>query len=207
STEYIVMVTDDDPIDSHFLQDFHNIYLANPGFSLYGGFIRKFNRAGAIEIIAKKDFINEILDPKKTPRILWSSCILNRMDVLQIGKIPDYGSPHLMDHALIGMVGSINAGIIVNKMYSILNIHDSNFSKTNFDLYKKGCLGFYETMISFFKKNNISLNKSNVVVKHLGTWLISNVFYLKKYFSIKSKDVKKIIEIDRCANEILEFEF
>lgn len=73
-----------------------------------------------------------MLNPDKTPSILWSSCVLKKEDVLRIGKMPDYGSTHLADHALIAMVGSINGGVIINKMYSSLSSHDSNFK----NLYK-----------------------------------------------------------------------
>jgi hypothetical protein len=48
-----------------------------PGYSLYGGFIRSGKEEGNVEAIDGKLFVEEIIDPTRTPSILWSSCILN----------------------------------------------------------------------------------------------------------------------------------
>ncbi len=40
---------------------------------------------------------------------------------------------------------------MINKIYGILTSHNTNFSKSNFDYYLKGCAGFYNTLTTFFK--------------------------------------------------------
>lgn len=129
SADFIVMVTDDDPVDIDFLQTFYNLYEAFPDYSIYCGFNRSGKKAGAVEFINKDDFIIEILDPSRTSNFLWSSSVIRKADVVRIGLIPDYGSPHLCDHAFIAMAGSVNGGVIINKMFSSLSKHDSNFNK------------------------------------------------------------------------------
>jgi glycosyltransferase involved in cell wall biosynthesis len=131
-TDYIVMVTDDDPIEPEFLSYFHNIYKQHPQYSIYCGFGRKKKNPLEAEYIHKENFIQEIIDPDKTYELLWSSSVIKRSDALAIGCIPDYGSPHLADHAFLALVGNANGGIIVNKMFSSLTSHNTNFSKSHF---------------------------------------------------------------------------
>lgn len=205
-SDYIVMVTDDDPVDSNFLADFYKWHKKLPGYSVYGGFSRK-KKIGNLEIIESNDFLTEVLDPGKTSKILWSSCVMERKSVLQVGKIPDYESPHLADHALIVMAGSIRGGVVINKMYSSLNSHDANFSKFNFQYYIVGCEGFFKTLTNFCKKNEQFNKQRNIIIKHLGAWFVTSVFTLKKYYTIKNYDLNKLIEIDLYKDKILAFPF
>ncbi len=153
NTDYIVMITDDDPVEENFLSELFEIYKHNDAYGIYAGFLRKKTSRNKIEHIQNDKFTEEILDPGKTERILWSSCIIRKDIAIEVGKIPDYGSPHLADHAFIVMSGSIKGGIIINKMYSTLSSHNTNFSKSNISYYPTGCKGFYETLINFYKNN------------------------------------------------------
>ena len=204
-TDYIVMVTDDDPIEPRFLSFFYNIYQQHPDFSIYCGFGRKRKKNLEIEHIDKNNFIQEIIDPDKTYELLWSSSIVKKDDAVAIGCIPDYGSPHLADHAFLALVGNVNGGIVVNKMFSSLTSHNTNFSKLHFDSYLSGCKGFYYIFLnlSHSKKSQIL----NAVSKHLRRWFISCAFNLKKFYSIKKPDKNLVAQIDDFAIEILKLNF
>ncbi len=52
-SDYIVMVTDDDPVDSNLLSDFYELHKELPGYSIYGGFCRRRKKYGNIEIIQR----------------------------------------------------------------------------------------------------------------------------------------------------------
>lgn len=206
TTEYIVMVTDDDPIDRSFLSTFKPLVQKNDGYSLYGGFIRPAVADQAMEIISATDFMIEILDPVKTTSILWSSCILNRSDALRVGGMPDNGSPHLADHALLAMTGSIKGGLILNKMFSRVTFHENNFSKFNFDYYVMGCKGFYDTLNKFTEGKNRKEETRAVVIMHLKKWFVSNIFNLKKYYTAKQNS-HMLKQINTCSHEILALDF
>ena len=205
-TDYIVLITDDDPVEKDFLSDMHKLYQQYPGYSVYGGFQRTLTKKNELEIIKKDQFIAEILDPKKTPDILWSSCVIKKQTALEIGKIPDFESPHLADHALIVMAGSRQGGVIVNRMYSILTQHDKNFSKSNFHYYTAGCKGFYDTMMTFCKKENDFEKNRKVVMRHIGTWFITNIFNLKRYHTLQ-KNQEVVRQVEACAKQIMAFPF
>lgn len=207
SADFVVMVTDDDPVVPELLSEMKKLYNEDSSRSIYAGFSRSQQRADAIEVIEPIDFINEILNPSKTPWLLWSSCVIRRDVLLKNSGMPDYGSPHLADHALIAMAGSVGGGVIINKKFSSLTSHDSNFSKFNFDYYVNGCKGFYEEMNRFCEGNKVSLNSMKTVQRHLYHWLLGTMFNLKRYYTVISPDAEKLIQIDDCANKILSFPF
>ncbi len=207
STEYIVLVTDDDPIDPEFLEEMYALYISNPGYSAYCGFLRTTTEKGGIEKILKDDFLPEVLNTKRTLNQLWSSAVIDRKDALKIGMIPDYGSPHLADHAFIALVGSVEGVVIVNKMYSHLTSHNSNFSKFNFDYYITGCKGFYSILTHAVKTRPDWRKCEKVIAQHLGTWLITNMYSLKKYFTVNQKDDQMQKQINYCAEKILALPF
>ena len=207
TADYIVMITDDDPVEENFLAELYNIYIRNTSYGLYAGFLRKNTLPGTIEPIKAEKFAEEILDPGKTERILWSSCIIRKDIAIEVGKIPDYGSPHLADHAFIVMAGSIEGGIIINKMYSTFASHNTNFSKSNLFSYPSGCKGFYETLANFYKNHSRYEQIRKAINKHLGGWFITSIFTLKKYYTVVNKNKPVLDEIDNCSKNILQLSF
>ena len=204
-TDYIVMVTDDDPIESNFLFFFNKIYQQYPEYSIYCGFGRTKTKPLQVEYIKKENFIQEIINPDKTYELLWSSSIIKRSDALAIGCIPDYGSPHLADHAFLALVGNVNGGVIVNKMFSSLTSHNTNFSKSHFEAYLSGCKGFYSI---FYNLNHVKKNEVlHAALKHLKTWFIGCVFNLKKYYTVKRPDQNLVRQVNEFADEILKLDF
>ena len=207
SADYIVMITDDDPVEEKFLSELYEIYKQNNNYGIYAGFLRTKTIINEIEYIKKEIFAEEILDINKTKKILWSSCIIKKKIAIQIGKIPEYGSPHLSDHALIAMAGSINGGIIINKMYSTLSSHNSNFSKSNLESYKTGCIGFHETLTAFFKNHSRFQYINKAIDSHLKSWFITIIFVLKKHYTVVNKKKNVLNEINGFAKSILQLNF
>lgn len=206
NTEYVVMITDDDPLDTNFLNEMFPLTTEYPGRSLYCGFTRKHNNQNEIEEIGPEQFPSEVLDPGKNPSIFWSNCILRKEDVIKVGLMPNYGSPHLADHALLALTGSINGGVIRNKIYSSHNQHESNYSKGNFNSYYIGCIGFYELLSKYFKDHKNQTVIARAIDLHLKFWFITMSFSLRKYF-YKLDDRKKLKEIDDFSKKIMALDF
>jgi glycosyltransferase involved in cell wall biosynthesis len=209
TADFVVMVTDDDPIDTDFLDFFYKLYLKYPSYSVYCGFNRRKKNYEEVEIIDPRYFLREILDPDKTYNHLWSSAVIRKSDAINVGLIPDYGSPHLADHALITLAGSTKGGVIVNRLFSNLSSHDTNFSKFNFDNYVIACKGFYEFMMAAYVKSKSHSQQAdkNILIKHLGTWFIGNFFLLTKYYTFKKKDVTMLAKLKTCSQQILSLDF
>ncbi|HSZ84675.1 MAG TPA: glycosyltransferase [Puia sp.] len=197
-TEYVVMITDDDPLQINFLDEIMPLIENYPGYSMYSGFLIK--KKFKINTIDKNEFPTFVLDPDKNPSIFWSNCVLRKSDVIDIGMIPDYGSPHLADHALLAMVGSKNGCVIKNAIYSSHFLHDNSYSRGNLDSYFIGCVGFYNVLKEYFDNKKIEI----VIKKHLKFWFIAISFSLRKFFR---KDKNRIAEIDTFSNKMLQLNF
>ncbi len=203
--EYIVMVTDDDPVSENFLAELVPLIIANPGLSVYGGFLFEGLKNEESLVIKKENFLLKILDPKITKNLLWSSCIIDKESLLTIGKLPDYGSPHLFDHAMIAMAGSIKGGLVVNKMYSIYAQHAENYSKSNFNSYLVACEGFYNLINPFCKNLKYDVAAQKIVVVHIQHWFIANIFRLKRYFlAPENRSPEKVKELSDLASKLLQ---
>lgn len=206
--KFIVMVTDDDPVDHNFLSSFFEIIKKYPGYSLYGGFGRKGKSEGALEIIDKENFLAEVLNPSKTYNLLWSSCLLSKEALVSVGKLADYGGPHLVDHAMMAMTGSVNGGLMINRMYSSINSHQSNYSKSNLDIYFNSCKGFYELLNDFNRGKKNETENEIVIKKHLTRWFITSMFNLRRHFSVGNNMDKNIIyEIEKVSKKIMSLPF
>ncbi len=206
SAEFVTLVTDDDPVSIDFLETMYSLIQENPGFGVYAGFERKALQPGVSEVIKAEDFISEILDPHATPWMLWSSCTIRRKIVAGLNRIPDYGSPHLADHAFLAIAGSIDGAVVMIIRFSSLSSHNTNYSKFNFSAYYSGCVGFYRTMDEFISKHPVSASARNIVLKHLHQWVIVCFFNLKTYYT-KMKNYEVLREVESSAAQILELDF
>lgn len=206
--QYIIMVTDDDPVATDLLAVFHRVVQDHPGFSLYGGLKRSHTKDDELEMINADHFINEFLDLDKTTDVLWSSCLLKKDALVQIGMLPDYGSPHLVDHAMLALVGSIDGAILINKMYSNIVLHGANFSKSNFYFYYNSCEQFYKLLEAHIKDKPLYEQNKKVIINHLGRWFISSVFnLLNHYRSAANYNETNLLEIKAVAEKILQLPY
>ncbi len=205
--EYITMITDDDPILPDMLEDFHKVIEEYPTYGIYIGCTRVGKKESTIEIFDNRNFLFQILNPQLTTNLLWSSCVLKKKVLVEIGGVPEFGSPHLADHAMMALCGNSNGGVIINKMYSKLTSHDSNFSKDNINSYYIACLQFYKLVTGSVKKDIYIKDSEDALIKHLDKWFISNMFNLRKYFTYKSKRKDGVEQINSTAKKILQLDF
>jgi len=206
--EFVVMITDDDPVFDNMLSFFYSLQTKYPNYSLYCGAKRKKTAYEAIEIIDKDDFPHQILDTKLTASLHWSGSLLRRRTLVEIGKLADFGSGHLVDHIMIVLMGSKDGAIIINREFSDTQLHQLNYSKTNFDNYSIGCTNFYNILTNTFKdRPNYKKNLAGIL-DHLHTWVIVCFFSLRNFFTIHQSSNKNIIkEIDVAAYKILDLPY
>ena len=127
---------------------------------------------------------------------------MKRKAVLEVGKLADTGSPALVDHVLISTVGSLEGGVVINKMYSTNVSHDNNFSKFNLHFYTSGCIGFHEKMIEFCQNHKHFSREKKQIEQHLGHWFIVSIYNLKRFHTVKKNELL-LKQVDECVAEIL----
>lgn len=206
--EYIVMVTDDDPVFENMLSFFYDLQNKYPGYSIYCGAKRTNKKTGEIELIKKTDFINEVLSPHLTPAVHWSSALLKRDTLLKIGMLADYGSGHLVDHAMLALMGSQDGAVVINREFSEIQLHGSNYSKANFENYYTSCKGFYDVLTSYFAKEEDAENKRKEVITHLHNWFIVCFFALRRFYTVNGAATKELLqELDSTADKIMQLPY
>lgn len=205
--EFIIMITDDDPVEPEMLSHLYQVVAAYPARPVYCACIRSHQEKDKIEVFTAADFVFELLHPGHTPNFLWSSVLLERKRALEIGGMPDFGSPHLADHAMLALCGAQKGGVFLNHLYSSLTSHQSNFSKKHFDLYLKGCQGFYEIITKNIDKELFIRKGENALLLHLKFWFLSNSFSLRKYYTYSRPDKQAIKEINAYSEKVLQLPF
>ena len=205
--KYIIMITDDDPVIPEMLDEFYDVINKYPDAGIYCGCSRSGKSAEQVEHFNKSDFLFQILNPRLTTNLLWSSCIIRKNILMEIGFVPDYGSPHLADHAMIALCGDKAGGVLINKMYSELTAHENNFSKTNIALYYVACNEFYNLISKSVEKKHYIKNGENALIQHLERWFITYSFSLRKFYTYQNKDQTKIEEINIESKKILNLKY
>ncbi|HVS97177.1 MAG TPA: glycosyltransferase family 2 protein [Puia sp.] len=206
-TEFVVMITDDDPVYPSLLAEMRRLIDDYPGYGIYCGCLRPQAGEGKVETFDKDNFVYQLLHPGLTRTILWSSCVLRRDSALAAGGMADYGSPHLADHALLALCGREKGGVMINRMYSEFSSHAANFSKANFESYYVGCREFYALMTRSFPGNALAKGSGNVVVRHLEKWFISMSFNLRRFYTYGRKDREDFRKAVAAMEKILDLPF
>lgn len=205
--EYVVMVTDDDPVMPNMVSEMMQLVKTHPIYPVYCGCLRTNKAEGAVDTYSADDFLFQLLHPALTVNFLWSSCLLKREVALQIGGMPDFGSPHLADHAMLGLCSAYGGGVIINKMYSSLSSHDMNFSKSNFELYYIGCREFHKMITEKFPPAAYQKSGDDALMAHLKEWFIANSFTLRKYFTYNNPNKTMVADVAANSRKILQLPF
>ena len=207
AADYVIMITDDDPVDDNMLSHFYELMIKYPGFGIYVGCKRTAKEKYAVEVFDEENFLFQILHPALTSNLLWSSCLLSKDILLSIGGVPDYGSPHLADHAMMALCGNKNGGVMINNMFSSLTAHDNNFSKSNLSLYYTACTEFYNLITNTVDKNRYIKDGQNALLKHLERWFLISMFSLRKYFTYTDNKREVVSQVRVVSQRILQLNF
>ncbi|MEO7523032.1 MAG: glycosyltransferase, partial [Ferruginibacter sp.] len=158
--EFVVMITDDDPVYTDMLETLHTLYLKYPGYGVYHGgceilcyspFTASVLRAkvGINSCLSSELNYNEerVYSGKEFPYIffqnkfgsllLWSCGIVKREILVDTGGMPDYGTEFMTDQAYT-IVNCSYAGVVyVNRALGHQAIHGDNFGFSNLGNFEK----------------------------------------------------------------------
>ncbi|HEY4286456.1 MAG TPA: glycosyltransferase [Puia sp.] len=166
--QYIVMITDDDPVYPDMLKTLHRLWVEYPGYGLYIGghdnFFHGLEQAklagskvgtnsglaemelGAERVFSPAEFPEAFLNGPLAGILLWSTGIVRRDIALAVGGFPDYGTPHMADNSYI-LLSGVRAGCVyVNTALGYRAIHNENYSyrEANYESIYKAPDRFYQ---------------------------------------------------------------
>lgn len=228
TAEFIVMLTDDDPVKTEMLETLYELWEKYPDYGMYfGGSDRFYSTVtaaklsgakvgynsqlaefddGTIREFSAKQFPTAYLNDDFGGGILWSVGVVKRIIIQKLGGLPDYGSPNMMDCAYILLSGSQQGAVFINTSLGSQNIHHNNYSFTNanYDHFSKGVTGFYEFARTKLSSEIFTKELDQNIKIYIARTILSLLIFAKKNLR-KSKIINTSFE--KCIREIFEIDF
>lgn len=220
--EFVVMITDDDPPYADMLETLRSLSESYPGYGMYyGTYEAIFSESmaklykvtpgkisvekvsgltnytpGEISEFAPDDFRIKFWRGKVFPVFLWSTGVIRRDIALEIGGLPDYGSPHLSDYIYMFLAGFNSGCVTINKPLGCQTLHGKNYSYKDVKELKTAAQGCYEFVYNKMYNNPNWYEIKNDLENFLGRkWLISYALLLKENFKSDPESSKKLKKV------------
>ncbi|HEV2355325.1 MAG TPA: glycosyltransferase family A protein [Puia sp.] len=202
--EFVVMITDDDPVYPEMLEVLHDLYLRNPGYGMYFGSYNTFYAGvlqarmakarlginsglvqgwelGAVKTYGPAEFLFAFLAGEQGG-LLWSTGVIRREIALAVGGFADYGSPHLADNSYLLLSGSRKGAVFVNRALGYRTIHEENYSYSaaNYDKIFIAPEGCYNWMMNRLPPDLITPELKQALDHFIGRDMAVFVISIKK---------------------------
>lgn len=228
TTEYVVMITDDDPVYPEMLQTLYDLSLSYLGYGIYYGGcdikcmnpqVAKSSRLkvgansclanlpiGTIRTFTGKEFPFAYFEGKIGGHILWSTGIVRREIAHSIGGMPDFGAPYNTDFGYIVLSGARQGAVLLNTSLGCQVVHGQNYGFTEAEFEK-----FYITPEAFYHSIMNGLPPDvdfNDLKKPLqiftSRWVVEYAISIKKFFKDKKMSDKNL---DKHINKIFKIPY
>ncbi len=215
--EFVVMITDDDPIYPEMLQVLKELTQKHPGFGAYfgGADVLQLNPAiarltlhkigtnsclaqipyGAVRTYTSENFPHAYLGDEVGMYLLWSVG-MSRREIAQSIGVPDYGSPYMGDYAYTISICSRSGCVITNRAVGCQTVHDFNYGRKECGELKTAALGFTDFMTKRFSTRPDWSTLKPKLEKFTGQWLVLHSLFLSQYFrefNIKDHNLKSVL--------------
>lgn len=213
--EYVVMVSDDDPVYPQMLSTLHALAQEHPGCgAYYGAPAIRITQADVAQLYGQQigdtavlsGFVDEndircfttesfplaFLTYRIFPYFLWSTGIVKRTIALEIGGMPDFGSPYFTDFGYIMLAGSHSGCAIVNKALGVQTIHSANFGRREYAELADAVDGVYGHLAVRMSARADWPQLRPALEKFLGGWLVGHLMFLRGYFSGNPEELKNL---------------
>lgn len=223
SSEYVVMITDDDPVYPDMLETLIQLTADHPGYGMYLGGANWFCtdpdlanfygcKVGANSCLAFRpinevneydgsEFLKHFFNLNIFPNYLWSCAIVRRSILIEMGGVPDYGTPFLGDYAYMGIMGGHSGCVTINKALGHQTLHKQNFGREQNDqllTLPGNFLEYVGTRLSHVKDWDIIEQQ----MKHfVAVWVVRHLAFLIRY-SVHNGDKANHADLKRCEREI-----
>ena len=228
SGEYIVMIADDDPVYPDMLETLLKLAEDYPGHGMYLGGCNWFCtepdladfyncKVGVNSCLAHRpideiikfdgnEFLKNFFNFKIFPNYLWSTAIVKRNVLIQVGGVPDYGTAFLGDYAYMSIMGGHSGCVVINKALGHQTLHKQNFGREQ----NKELIILGPRFIEYVSTKLSHLSDWQVIKKRMehfvAVWIVRHMAFLRAY-SIQNGDKESLREINQCQKEIFRIPF
>ncbi|HVZ97592.1 MAG TPA: glycosyltransferase [Chitinophagaceae bacterium] len=208
-SEYVVMITDDDPVYPEMLTTLHDLTIKYPGYgAYYGGCdilclnpeVATSSRLkvgtnsclanlpiGTVRTYEGSQFPLAYFKGELGCHILWSTGIVRRDIALAIEGMPDFGAPYNTDFGYIVLSGAREGMVLLNTSLGCQVVHGQNYGYTEADFEK-----FYITPDAFYdwtiRHLPASVNMEQLkgpLRTFIGRWVVEYAVSIKKFLRDK----------------------
>ena len=219
--QYVVPITDDDPVYPNMVQTLYDLSNKYPGYGVYaGGHDTVFTgllqaRMAKAKVGTNSALVNWDLNAEKTfsapefcqafldgtigGSLLWSVCAIRRDIALSIGGIPDYGTPPLADVGFILLSGA-NAGLAyINTSLGYRTIHETNYSysESSYENIYKASEAFYKWVLDRLPPALNTPQLQQLLTHYIGRDMTVVVIAIKKMLLMQQVKSEKFEEFRR----------
>jgi glycosyltransferase involved in cell wall biosynthesis len=214
--DYVVMITDDDPVYPDMLQVLVNLSRSYPGYGAYFGshdvyysnlLMAKVSKArigmnsglaeleiGTVRQFSAEAFPNAFMKEDFGGGLLWSAGMVKREIALAIGGMPDYGVVFMADNSYLILAGAKAGLVVINQALAQQVMHGDNFGYAggNYQHMAKVPDAFVNYTLDKLQPANRQQLKE-ALEEYVGKTLVV-------YFVF----IKKVIVSTKCTNETFE---
>jgi glycosyltransferase involved in cell wall biosynthesis len=207
--EFVVMITDDDPVYPDHLEVLRDLAAKHPGYGAYYGGCNMMHvspelarftlaRVGMNSCLAKRP-LNEIrsFSAEQFPHaffggevdmyLLWSVGMIRRLIAQAIG-LADYGTPFLGDFCYTVSACSQAGCVVINYPLGHQTVHQQNFGRKECADLCRALTGFYGEMEKRFSTRPDWPALKPKVESFLGHWMVMHSLFLRQYFQYYRQD-------------------
>jgi len=214
--DYVVMITDDDPVTLDHAQTLRALASCFPGqgayFCLGQSFTEKPDLARHYRIAVgramrpmslsarqygARGFVLAFLRGQIPGYMLWS-CGMVRRDIAQRVTMPDYGTPYLTDFAYIALAAGDEGVVIQDKIIGWQEIHADNFGRKELAEISTAVNGFRGLMHRRWPGDH---EISRASERFLARWVGGHFGFMLRYGDGASTKLATAVQYARLMNQ------
>lgn len=205
TSEYVVMITDDDPVYPFMLQTLYDLTLKHPGYGMYMGgcdivchnpTVARSSRLkvgtnscladlpiGTIRTFTGQQFPFAYFKGEVGGHLLWSTGIVKREIAMQIEGMPDFGAPYNTDFGYIVLSGAQQGTVLVNTSLGCQVVHGANygFTESQFERLYITPDAFMKWVLDRLPKNNDYTGLKPYIETFLARWVVEYAVSIHKF--------------------------
>lgn len=203
SGRFVVMITDDDPPHAGLLAALSELERAHPGYGCYFGacevliedpvLARLFDlppgrvrhlaraEAGAVRLFSAAEFPRAFFSNAVFPYVLWSTGVVRREVALEVGGMPDYGSPFLTDFCYLVLAGSVAGMATVNRVLGLQTVHAANFGRAEMGELAPALEGFHARVGARLAQHADGAELRTAMERFLAEWAVSHALFVRGF--------------------------
>lgn len=223
--EYIVMIADDDPVYPGMLETLVDLNKKYPGYGMYLGggdwycthptvaglynmkigtntMLNNDHEIDHVWLLNPEQFITGLFRFNLLTNYLWSSGMVKREVLIEMGGVPDYGTPFLGDYAYLSIMAAHSGVVLINRALGRQTIHLENFGRSQNDQLKQAVLGFREYAAELFRKKNTPDSVYDAMDRFLGMWVGIHLAFLFAYYKKQNLPLDSLKAAEKEVFEI-----